>query len=194
VASEAQTLLELANLDKSDARTDKGDHGYLPVYEELFSAFRDTTLPILEIGVGMGGSLRVWARWFPNAEIHGIDIRPVPSLEARIHTHQGDTMDADFIQLVAALGPFALIIDDGGHVGDEQEAAFRALWPALAQGGVYVIEDLHASYMPEFEPSVMPFLKSVVDSVNQKGEFSDVLAVQFYPKLFIAAKRMETPN
>jgi hypothetical protein len=42
--------------------------------------------------------------------------------------------------------------------------------------------------MEDFAPSVMPFLKSVVDSVNLHGEWNDVVGVQFYNKLCIAAK------
>jgi hypothetical protein len=185
------TLQELVDADETDAKTDKGRHGYLGIYEKILAPIRNTYLPILEIGVGQGGSLRMWRDFFPNAQIHGIEIRPVPDLGPRITTHQGDARDSEFLKSVAKLGPFAAVIDDGGHIGDEQELAFRIFWPKLAPGCAYFIEDLHASYMPEYQPSGMPFLKSVVDSVNLQGEWNDVITVQFYRKMFIAGKGCE---
>lgn len=183
------TLQELADLDQTDARTDKGNHGYFDIYEELFAPFRDTDLPILEIGVGMGGSLKVWQEWFTRAYIHGVDARPCEQMGGRILIHQGFTLDADFLAAVARQGPFAIIIDDGSHCGDDQQSAFRGLWPAVAPGGLYVIEDLHAAYMEYYAPSGMPFLRLLVDSLNVKGEFDDIRRITFYPKLFVAEKR-----
>ena len=36
----------------------------------------------------------------------------------------------------------ALIIDDGSHKPRDQAATLKNLWPLLAPGGVYVIEDV----------------------------------------------------
>jgi cephalosporin hydroxylase len=182
------SLLELADRETSDARTDKGNHGYLAIYEQILAPMRETYLPILELGVGQGGSLKMWREFFPNASIHGVEIRPVENLGPRITVHQGDTGDPDFLAEIGKIGPFALVIDDASHLGDHQELAFRTFWPRVAPGCIYAIEDLHAAYMKDFEPSVMPFLQKVVDSVNLNGEWNDVVAVQFYRKLFIAAK------
>lgn len=54
--------------------TDKGHHGYLPLYERHLVREEITTL--LEVGVFNGGSLRMWARWLPKARIVGIDVEP----------------------------------------------------------------------------------------------------------------------
>ena len=43
------------------------------------------------------------------------------------------------------------IVDDGGHRNTEISAAFDALWPLVALGGVYIIEDMHVGRMPVFE-------------------------------------------
>ena len=39
-----------------------------------------------------------------------------------------------------------IIIDDGSHVDDDQAISFKALWPHLEPGGVYLIEDCHDHY------------------------------------------------
>ena len=45
-----------------------------------------------------------------------------------------------------------VIIDDGSHVGRMQLEAFRSLWPHLAPGGVYIVEDLMFAYIEHKEP------------------------------------------
>ncbi len=184
-----KTLKQLVDADGSDAKTDKGFHGYLPIYERLFSPLRDSPLPVLEIGVGNGGSLRVWRDYFPNAEVHGIDIHPVPDLGPRITTWRGDIMGSVRDAVLSVVTTFGIVIDDGGHHGDQQETAFRTFWPKVAPGGYYIIEDLHCAYRADFTPSAMPFLKDMADAVNGHGEPSDIESIQFYPKLFIAKKR-----
>lgn len=182
-------LQELIESDTSFARTDKDRHGYVPIYESLFERFRDTALPILEIGIGNGGSARVWSLYFPNAKIHGVDIRHEPEwIPSSLCFHHGNAAETDFLASVAKCGPFAIVIDDGGHRGHEQEASFRALWPFVVPGGLYVIEDLHASYMPEYHPSVMPFLKSLADTAVNYPE-GDIASIQFFHKLFVAQKK-----
>ena len=181
-------MQEILDLDTTEGRSDKDTHGYLPIYEELFTPIRDTKLPILEIGVWTGSSLKVWRGWFTRAVIHGIDARACDALGERIVTHQGFTLDATFLKEMAALGPFAAVIDDGSHCGDDQQAAFRAFWPALAPGGVYVIEDLHAAYMEYYSPSGMPFIRLLVDSMNIRGEWNDIGLIRFYPRLLVAEK------
>ena len=52
--------------------------------------------------------------------------------------------------LAAAGGPPDVIIDDGSHIGEHVCTTFEALFPSMAAGGVYVIEDLHTSYWPSY--------------------------------------------
>jgi hypothetical protein len=52
-------------------------HTYLEVYSQVFRAYRDRPVRIMEIGVQNGGSLEIWRRYFPRAEIVvGCDINP----------------------------------------------------------------------------------------------------------------------
>ena len=72
---------------------------------------------------------------------------------------------------------FNIIVDDGGHTMKQQQDTFKALWPILRPGGLYVIEDLETSYIQNL-PSQRPqyqsagydrttnFLKSFLDTLN----------------------------
>lgn len=43
--------------------------------------------------------------------------------------------------------PIDVVIDDGSHVGRMQLEAFQSLWPYLAPGGAYIVEDMMFAYM-----------------------------------------------
>jgi hypothetical protein len=142
-------------------RTDKGagSHGYASIYDEHFRSRRKSTRRLLEVGIGGyddetrgGASLRVWQRYFPKAEIVGIDLYPkaINGVRIRVETcDQGD--NRQMLSLAERHGPFDIVIDDGSHIGRHTIGAFYALFPALRDGGIYVIEDLHTSYDAEFE-------------------------------------------
>ena len=58
-----------------------GGHLYTPVYHALFGHLREAPIRVLEIGVGgydapaAGGlSLKMWADYFPYADITGLDL------------------------------------------------------------------------------------------------------------------------
>lgn len=127
-------------------------------YERYFAALRDQPIKLLEIGIGGyddpargGESLRVWKRYFPRGEIHGIDVVDKTALEeARIRTFRGSQDDVAFLRRVAAeIGPLDIIIDDGSHRSEHVITSFKVLYPHLRQGGIYVVEDTHFSYVPD---------------------------------------------
>jgi hypothetical protein len=80
--------------------------------------------------------------------------------------------DQENVEFLKSLGEsFDLIIDDGGHTVKQQLVSFETLFPILNPGGMYVIEDLHTSYYPDFGGNsgaftTISFLKSLVDDVN----------------------------
>jgi demethylmacrocin O-methyltransferase len=140
--------------------TDKwGQHFYTPIYHRLFEPFRKRAVRVLEIGVGGyryrtigGASLAMWAEYFPQGRIVGIDIAPKAlDLDPRITLLQGSQADASFLAGVASEhGPFDLVIDDGSHVPKDIIVAFDVLFPSLADGGLYVIEDTQTAFWPDF--------------------------------------------
>ena len=79
--------------------------------------------------------------------------------------------DDDLAGVVDALGGrLDVVIDDGSHVGEHQWTSFRALFPAVAPGGWYVLEDLWTSYWPDFR-GMIP-----ADSTTAVGLLAALLA------------------
>lgn len=123
---------------------------FTPIYEMFFSSMRNRTLCILEIGIGGGQSLPMWRQYFPKSQIHALDIERYgdPQLPG-VTLHQVDQTDRDQLRSVGAdFGPFDIIIDDGGHMMEQQQVSLGTLFSYIQPGGYYFIEDLHTSFWP----------------------------------------------
>ncbi len=127
----------------------KWDH-YFDIYDRHLSRYRGKAPVVLEIGVYHGGSLQMWKKYFGRgATIYGIDVdeRTRDFGEDGIHIVIGDQSDREFLrELVTRIGPIDIVIDDGGHTMEQQIVSFEELWPAVVDGGEYIVEDLHTSY------------------------------------------------
>lgn len=174
-------LEEFASTDQS-ARFLKWSH-YFGVYQRHFESWLRGRSPqpssprVLEIGVFKGGSLKMWRDFFgPEATIFGIDIdERCASLGMGIaEIRIGSQSDPSFLaEVVGEMGGIDIIIDDGSHKSKDVIASFLSLFPFLADGGIYIIEDLHASYWPRFgggwrrRGSSIEFLKTLVDEMHR---------------------------
>ncbi|WP_299838666.1 class I SAM-dependent methyltransferase [uncultured Paracoccus sp.] len=144
--------------------TDKyGFHDYTPHYHAMLGPLRDRPIRLLEIGIGGysdplrgGESLAMWRDYFPKGEITGLDIaRKDLNLGPRVAIRQGSQVDADCLsRLVEERGPFDVILDDGSHQNAHVVESFRLLFPTLASGGVYIIEDVQTALFPKFGGSL----------------------------------------
>jgi hypothetical protein len=98
-------------------------------------------------GYRPGGSLRAWRDYFPQADVHGMDVQPDTQFsENRIRTHICDSTAgeqvASFFRVHDGLA-FDVIIDDGSHVDVHQLRTLENLYPHLKPGGYYIIEDVY---------------------------------------------------
>mmetsp|Transcript_89430 Transcript_89430/g.255380 ORF Transcript_89430/g.255380 Transcript_89430/m.255380 type:complete len:236 (-) Transcript_89430:4-711(-) len=113
-------------------------------------------LRMLEVGVNAGGSIGMWRDYFgDDFEYHGIDINPECARfhkpHANEHLHIGSQLNRTFLrEVVAAYGPFDIVLDDGGHHVDMQVVTFEEVWPAVVPGGVFMVEDSFSSYTRKF--------------------------------------------
>jgi SAM-dependent methyltransferase len=144
----APTLEELFDRGTGE-RCSKWRH-YFEIYERYLARFRGTECSYLEIGVAKGGSLDLFQEYLGDrARIVGVDMNPDCKRHARdgIEVLIGDQADPAFMNgAVAPKGPFDIIIDDGGHIPDQQLVSFFALFPQLKEGGIYLVEDLHTTF------------------------------------------------
>ena len=127
---------------------------YFAIYDRHFSRYRGRPVTILEFGVSHGGSLQMWKKYFGRkARIIGVDINPdcAAFAERRIEIVIGDQENRKFLrELRDRVGPVDVLIEDGGHTMRQQINTFEVFWPAIRNGGVYLVEDLHTSYWPRY--------------------------------------------
>ncbi len=158
--------------------TDKSSlsHAYTQYYEMFFESKRNNPINILEIGIDEGNSLKMWQRYFINAEIHGIDIRGNYEYlhDGRTYTHIVDQSDKkqlfEFGQKYNDF--FNIIIDDGSHMSTDMILSFQTLFPYLKSGGYYIIEDLLCDFDERWNKgeSIFNRIKQMVGEVQMNGK------------------------
>lgn len=130
--------------------TDKcsDQNNFLNFYDLFLGPIREKPVRLLEIGVLNGGSVRTWRDYFPNGEVIGVDIDPRTKAheQSRIRIKIADQSKAADLDLLASMGPFDVIIDDGSHVWPHQILTFQKLIGSVKPGGFFIIEDLDTSY------------------------------------------------
>ena len=145
------TLIEIGKKYPSS----KNISGFIQLYEKYFSEYKDKKINLLEIGVDNGDSLRIWREYFVNANICGIDINKKNFTINNTDILIGDQSDYKFLQsIVDKYKNFDIIIDDGSHQSKHIIASFNFLFPCLNDNGIYVVEDLQASYFPRYGGSI----------------------------------------
>jgi len=127
--------------------TDKSSLGwdYLRHYEVFFEPWQNREFNLIEIGVGGGNSMLTWQSFFTKAAIVGVDIMEGARRCAggRVHIEIGSQADPEFLDKVLDRFPPEIVIDDGSHQAEHIMFTFRHVFPRLAPGGWYVIEDLN---------------------------------------------------
>ena len=129
--------------------TDKVEyHGYHFFYPHFFDFLRNQKFKMVEIGLGGGGSLNAFQEYFPLADITVMDINKEAYLSERSRIIKGDQSKLeDLDKLIQTVQSAELIIDDGSHNPLHQFDTFTYLFKNLLKpGGVYIIEDIEASY------------------------------------------------
>lgn len=151
---------------------------YVTAYDRELAPLlaRRTPLRLLEIGVQSGGSLDLWIDLLPErSTVLGIDIDPACAdltFSGSVRVEIGDATDPVFLDRILGGQEFDVIIDDGSHRSTDVIAAFELLFPRLAASGLYIIEDLHASYWASFgggwraPGSAIEHLKELIDALH----------------------------
>lgn len=149
---------------------------YFKVYEQWFRRYRGTDLTFLEIGIWKGGSLEMWKRYFGGkARIIGVDIDEDcrKFADDQVAVEIGDQEDPAFWARFKQKYPRVdVLLDDGGHEMAQQIATFKAMFDHVKDGGLYVCEDLHTSYMDKYKGGVrregtfIEFAKTLIDDMH----------------------------
>jgi hypothetical protein len=119
---------------------------------------------------------------------------------ARTRVFIGSQTDTELLHRVvtAAGGALDVVIDDGGHRMEQHRVSLDYLFPFVAPGGLYAIEDLHTAYSRHYggglraPDSTVEYLKSLVDAINGQVAAplgAEIEAVHFYKSLAVILKR-----
>ena len=183
---------------------------YFDIYHAHFKRYIGTDCIVLEIGVGQGGSLQMWKNYFGNkATIYGLDINPSCKdfEEENISIFIGSQSDRNFLKhLKMKIPKVDILIDDGGHMMDQQIISFEELFEHVKDDGIYLCEDVHTSYWEEYDGglnkpgSFVEFSKKLIDKLHawhiRNGELSvseftrDVGSLHFYDSVFVLEKKI----
>lgn len=73
-------------------------------------------------------------------------------------------------------GPFDIIIDDGSHLSEHIIASFQSLVDYVANEGLYIVEDVHATYWEGFRSAessanAMPYFLRLTHQLNSEAVF-----------------------
>jgi len=175
-------------LNNSSKLLHKWNH-YFDIYERHLSRFRGKNLVMLEIGVFGGGSLDMWRTYLgTEAKIIGIDINPeCKQYESDgIEIFIGSQDDSTLIDKILKKYPnISIVLDDGSHVMQHMNASFELLYHHLDPNGVYIVEDTHSCYWPEYqgglrqENSFIENVKNKIDELNAVHTRSAVAVSKF---------------
>lgn len=167
--------------------TDKAFLGYFPAYMRI-AAELGPRARVCEVGVFHGESLFLWQQLFPYGEVTGVDNDPGSIWPPGARVVLADALDPALPGKLG--GPFDMIVDDGVHYGETAETTFGLLWPLVAPGGYYVVEDwyvgipgdpvypaYHRGSMVSFVQSLLPRMLASQDAEADEIAYRYGLAV-----------------
>jgi len=141
--------------------TDKATyHNYCGFYEQYLGHLKDKSFSLLEIGIKDGASLLMWAEYFHNAEVSGIDIYERNITHPRITCYTGDATKLRLRDW------FDVAIDDGSHEWADQIAAYELYKDHC---GIFVMEDLHTSFIAHFAKGPISPFEHLLQDCQRRG-------------------------
>lgn len=168
-------------------------HQYLLVYGTLFKRLKNRSNRILEIGIAEGDSLNLWAEYFTQSVIYGIDNKypqkRMVELNWRVKAINGDAYTSEMITRLKDIGKFDLIIDDGSHYLEDIKFVVDNYCELLVNDGILVIEDVNNEICPEtkkkygevvmdwFPEDLKKYVYVVYDNRKNSQLFIDTLVI-----------------
>lgn len=105
----------------------------------------------------------MWRAYFGDCtRVFGLDIDPecLGRFDPPVEVMIGDQADLSFLaRVLERTGPPDIVIDDGSHRQVDVNASFDFLYPRLTPDGVYLVEDLHTAYWPEYVGDSATFME-----------------------------------
>ena len=180
---------------------------YFDIYHRHLARFRGREVHVMEVGIYSGGSLPMWREYFgEGCRIYGVDIEDACMTYRCDGTEVliGDQGDRAFWRKVRGQVPVVdVLIDDGGHLPEQQLVTLEEMLPHVSAGGVYLCEDIHSASNP-FTAYVQGLARSLFSAMPGEvplgtngvafspTEFQRAVdSVHLYPFVAVIEKRAE---
>ena len=140
--------------------TDKVEpHGYFKSYLEM-AADIGPYGNVCEVGIAGGGGLVMLQQLFPFGIVCGVDNCSPPHAAVTqqfwpegTKKVESDQDNPELPGLLRKISPYwSMIIDDASHEGPLTTRTFELLWPLVAPGGYYVVEDWTGAFQNDRQP------------------------------------------
>ena len=189
---EINSNLKLFQIYKNLKRESLKCDTYFQVYEEMFNKYVGKKMTFVEVGVLQGGSLFMWREYFgKDARIIGIDLHPnAKELEKHgFEIYIGSQSDKNFWRnFYTKVGKIDILLDDGGHVNDQQIVTLSESVNNINDDGIIMTEDVHTSYFKKFgNPSKYSYInysKYLIDVVNSRFPETEIKKNNFRNKIY----------
>jgi len=189
---EINSNLKLFQIYKNLKRESLKCDSYFQVYEEMFNQYVGKKITFVEVGVLQGGSLFMWREYFgKDARIIGVDLHHnAKELEKHgFEIYIGSQSDENFWKnFYTKVGKIDILLDDGGHVNDQQIITLSESINNVNDGGIIMTEDVHTSYFKKFgNPSKYSYInysKFLIDIVNSRFPETEIKKNNFSSKIY----------
>lgn len=192
-------------------------NNYFEVYDKILNPYIGKNPKMLEIGVAHGGSVELWLKYFDNeVDLHAVDINK-DFLDYKFDDAKVNYACVDQSSLehwnayLSSHSNFDIIIDDGSHDSDHQIITLLTLFPILNDGGIYIVEDTHTSYWPEWggglhkKGTFIEFAKQLLDLLHAphiresappalEKAFKNLKSVTFHNSMVVLEKGITRPS
>jgi cephalosporin hydroxylase len=126
------------------------------LYQELLKNKKESAKNVLEIGICLGGSIKLWNDFFTNATVYGLDIIHIDTVWEKVweniknnnkiilHTstdaYNTDFFNRTFLNKIK----FDFMLDDGPHSLESMKQFIRLYSQILTDDGILIIEDVQS--------------------------------------------------
>lgn len=179
------SLEEIVDNSRSDKNT---VHSYLPLYQKLLINKKETAKNVLEVGICMGGSIKLWNDYFTNATVYGLDIIHINEIwdgiknneKIILHTST-DAYDHDFFitNFLNKNIKCDFMLDDGPHTLESMKQFIKLYSNIMTDDGILIIEDVQSwDWIDILKNEVPNHLKQYIkiyDLRENKNRYDDIV-------------------
>ena len=161
-------------------RSDKNTvHSYLPLYQKLLFSKKETAKNVLEVGICMGGSIKLWNDYFTNAKVYGLDIMHINDVwdgikhneKIILHTST-DAYNSDFFikNFLNKNIKCDFMLDDGPHSLESMKQFINLYSNIMTDDGILIIEDVQSwDWIDILKNEVPDHLKQYIKTYDLRG-------------------------